>query len=271
MLERLVVGLVLLALGTGRRSDTSLLALHVGGATTTFLDFIELLAHSCFRFLTMSAISAPKMRGWPARINTFLPVFTALGLAAALSGCASDPDKKKEPKKDKEVAALRIHVEQRENGEGGKEVSVLRASPVTFKIEKEPFLDERDLKSAKLEETFTGFAITLRTTLHGRLLLEMNSVSRLGRHLAIVSTWEVGKDKTETRWIAAPQLKAALRDGTLTFVADCTREEAEHIVRGINNVAIKLENQPKPEKPKKDKPSTDDANPDAAKPYQEPR
>lgn len=212
------------------------------------------------------------MRGWPARINTFLPVFVALGVAATLFGCASTPEKKEESKKKKEVAALRIHVEQRENGEGGKEISVLRASPVTLKIEKEPFIDERDLVSAKLEETITGFAITLRTTLHGRLLLEMNSVSRLGRHLAIVSTWEVDKDKTETRWIAAPKLKAALRDGVLTFVPDCSREEAEHIVQGINNVAIKLENQPKPEKPsKKDKSSADAANPDAAKPYQEPR
>ena len=211
------------------------------------------------------------MRAWPARINTFLPVFAALALAAALAGCASTPEKKEESKKKKEVASLRIHVEQRENAEGGKEISVLRASPVTLKIEKEPFIDERDLVSAKLEETITGFAITLRTTLHGRLLLEMNSVSRLGLHLAVVSTWEVAKDKTDTRWIAAPKLKAPLRDGTLTFVPDCSREEAEHIVQGINNVAIKLENQPKPEKPKKDKASPDAANPDATKPYQEPR
>lgn len=212
------------------------------------------------------------MRGWPARINTFFPAWGALTLAAVLAGCASDPAKKKEVKPEKEVAALRIHVEQRENAEGGRTVSVLRSSPVSLNIEKEPFLDERDLKSAKLVDTLSGFAITLETTLHGRLLLEMTSVSRTGRHLAIVSTWEKEKDKTETRWLAAPLLKSALRDGKLTFVPDCEREEAEHIVRGINNVAIKLENQAKPEKPSKSKKGdATDSDADAPKPYKEAR
>ena len=43
------------------------------------------------------------------------------------------------------------------------------------------------------------------------------------------------------------------RFGAFSFIADCSREEAEHIVRGLNNVAIKLENQPKPPKAAKTK------------------
>lgn len=209
------------------------------------------------------------MRGRPARINTFFLSLTVVAVGIALSGCASDPGSKKEVKKEKEVAALRIHVEKRDSDEGGRTVSVLRASPVSLVIEKEPFIDERDIKSAKILDTVTGFAITLDTTLHGRLLLEMTSVSRTGRHLAIVSTWEQEKDKTETRWLAAPLLKVPLRDGKLTFVPDCTREEANHIVSGINNVAIKIGNQEKPEKPKKGANGNDSE--DAAKPYKEAR
>ena len=217
----------------------------------------------------MSAISALKMRGWTVRINTFFPACVLMA-SLWMAGCASDPATKKEPKKDSEVAALRVHVELRDGAEGGRTISVLRASPVSLLIEKEPFLDERDLKSAKLVDTVTGFAISATCTLHGRLVLEMTSVSRTGRHLAIVSTWESAKDKTETRWIAAPVLKGAIREGVLTFVPDCSREEAEHIVRGLNNVAIKLKNQEKPPKPSK-KPAAEEGSDDLVKPFKESR
>jgi hypothetical protein len=44
------------------------------------------------------------------------------------------------------------------------------------------------------------------------------------------------------------------------FTPDLSREEADRLVRGLNNVAIKLENQPKPKKAKEteaDKKKTD--------------
>ncbi len=209
------------------------------------------------------------MRGWTVRINTFFP---ACLLVASLwmAGCASDSASKKGPKPDKEVAAMRVHVELRDGAEGGRTISILRASPVSLLIEKEPFLDERDIKSAKIVETVTGFAVSVTCTLHGRLVLEMTSVSRTGRHLAVVSTWETDKDKSETRWLAAPLLKGALREGVLTFVPDCTREEAEHLVRGLNNLAIKLKNQEKPEKPSK-KATPEDGSDDLVKPFKETR
>ena len=66
---------------------------------------------------------------------------------------------------------------------------------------------------------------------------------------------------------AAPIFREPLRDGAFSFIADCSREEAEHIVRGLNNVAIKLENQPKPPKAPKAKAG---AKPAAPKPDEDP-
>ena len=53
---------------------------------------------------------------------------------------------------------------------------------------------------------------------------------------------------TEARWLAAPRISQRIKDGVLVFTPDATREEAERIVRGLNNVAIKLGNKPKPAK-----------------------
>jgi hypothetical protein len=138
---------------------------------------------------------------------------------------------------------------------------VLRNNPVTLSVDTEPFLDERDIVRARLVDALGGTAIAIDCTFHGRLALEMTSVSRLGRRMAVVSTWTTGKDLTETRWLAAPLFREPLRDGAFSFIADCSREEAEHIVRGLNNVAIKLENQPKPPKAAKAKAGAKPAEP----------
>jgi hypothetical protein len=70
----------------------------------------------------------------------------------------------------------------------------------------------------------------------------MWTVSKQGRRVAVWSKW------TEGRWLAAPQVMKPIEDGVLVFAIDGTREEAERIVRGLNNVAVKLGNKPKPDK-----------------------
>jgi hypothetical protein len=70
----------------------------------------------------------------------------------------------------------------------------------------------------------------------------MWTVDKPGRRVAIWSKW------TEGRWLAAPQVRKPIEDGYIAFAPDATREEAERIVRGLNNVAIKLKNQAKPDK-----------------------
>ncbi len=216
----------------------------------------------------MTTFSDRKVRSYGIRFNSFFPMLL-VGLLAW--GCATTPEEKKAKQEKNEVAALRLYLEA---GDTGKTVSVLRSSPVRLQIESEAFLDERDVKTARLTDTFGGFAIAIETTSHGRMTLEAGSVTRQGRRMAIACTWETGDGKsTETRWLAAPVFRHPMRDGYFTFTPDCSREEAEHIVRGLNNVAIKLENQQKPgKKPEKsDLPSQPSSAEEAIKAYKEGR
>lgn len=196
----------------------------------------------------MTTFSGRKVRSYGIRFNS---IFPTLLVGLLVWGCATTPEEKKAKAEKKEVASLRVHLEA---GDMGKTVSVLRSSPVQLQVEGEALLDERDVKSVRLTEAFGGFAIVVETTIHGRLALESGSVTRLGRRMAIASTWSTGDGQsTETRWLAAPVIRQPLRNGFFSFTPDCTHEEAEHIVRGLNNVAIKLENQDKPgKKPEKD-------------------
>jgi hypothetical protein len=44
----------------------------------------------------------------------------------------------------------------------------------------------------------------------------------------------------EARWIAAPKMQYRITNGLFVFTPDTTHEEAERIVRGLNNVAKKI-------------------------------
>ena len=77
---------------------------------------------------------------------------------------------------------------------------------------------------------------------HGSWLLEQYSTQNLGRHFAIFSQFAAPPDQklNQGRWLAAPKLTQRITNGVLTFAPDATREEAEQIVVGLNNVAKKL-------------------------------
>lgn len=208
------------------------------------------------------------MRSWRGRFNTFL----TLVLGFLTWGCDTTPKGKQVREEKKEVAALRIHLEANEDAPGAKTVSVLRSSPVQLSVERDALLDERDIKSARLMETPGGFLIVIECTFHGRMSLEAGSVTRMGRHMAIASTWATGDgEHTDTRWLAAPVFRQALRDGVFSFTPDCSLEEARHIVRGLNNVAVKLENQPKPGKKAEAENAAPSAAGDTIKAYKEAR
>ena len=72
-----------------------------------------------------------------------------------------------------------------------------------------------------------------------------------------------------TRWLAAPMITRPIENGVIAFTPDCTREEADIFVLGLNNVAIKLENQAKP--PKKGKKPKEQADPDFDRFNQKPK
>ena len=63
-------------------------------------------------------------------------------------------------KKNKEVSALRVHIEANPDNSGTSQtVSVLRADPVLITIANEPILTEANIVAAKVIDAHGGFAI----------------------------------------------------------------------------------------------------------------
>lgn len=161
---------------------------------------------------------------------------------------------KKDEKLDKQASTLRFHLETESTGMGTGKVKILRSSPVTLTVDRNAFADEGFIEEARVIDGLGGHMIYVRFNSQGTLRLQMATVTRAGRRVAIHSTW------TESRWLAAPLPPRPIEDGVIVFTPDASREECERIVRGVNNVAIKLGNQPKPnkkadnpKKPKKEK------------------
>ncbi len=200
----------------------------------------------------MISLTGRTMRVRSGRIKSF---FGAILLGAVLSAGAADDldaDKKAKPAKEeksekdvsKQASTIRLHMETDGGGAGSGKIKVLRAAPVSINVEKNAFVDEGFLEKAELLDTIGGHMILLKFNQQGALRLQMWTVQKTGRRIAIWSRW------TEGRWLGAPVAARPLEDGAIGFTPDATREEAERIVRGLNNVAIKLGNQKKPEKPK---------------------
>lgn len=175
------------------------------------------------------------------RFNIYLLLAAGLSL---VSGCKSS----KEREEAKEASSLRLFIETEFDTTGTKTavVPVFRASPILVRISKEPVVDEGHIEDARVIDTVGGFAIQVKYDFRGTLTLDSLTSTHRGRRLVIYSMF------TEGRWLAAPKITTSIKDGTLIFTPDSTREEAERIVRGLNNVAIKLGNKEK-EKPGKKK------------------
>ena len=172
------------------------------------------------------------------RFNLYLGL-TGLLLAACQS---------QKSKQHSQLTTLRIHVQTNGTDTNHVEViSVFRRQPLQLKIEKEPIISERDISEAKIVAAVGGFSIRLQFAHQGNLLLEQYSSMNRGKHLAIFSQFadQPGGPINSGRWLAAPMITRPIRDGTLEFAPDATREEAEQIVLGLNNDARRLENNPK--------------------------
>ena len=164
------------------------------------------------------------------RFNTYLSCLVALLFCA---GCETT---KEDRRKKKEMTLMRFHIETNPDGtERTTTVPVFRANPSQINIMKVPFLDEGSVAQAALVEgQGGGFMISVQFNHHGTLLLDNMTTTFRGQRVAVMAVFG------ETRWLAAPQIVRRLTDGILTFTPDCTHEEAERIVRGLNNVAKKL-------------------------------
>ena len=180
------------------------------------------------------------MKIQPWRFNTYL-LLGAFLMAAV--GCETTGAGKKDEKNEKkQLSTLRIHLEANRDGTQAKDpVPVFRESPLLVNINKAPFLTEANVTGAKLLDVMGGFVIQLQFDHAGLFLLEEYTVANKGRRMAIFS--QFGATSKEARWLAAPLIKQRIVDGSLTFTPDASREEAERIVRGLNNVAAKNQKQ----------------------------
>lgn len=178
----------------------------------------------------------------PTRFNIYL---LCLALLAPAAGCRSP-----ESRREKQLATIRVHLEVNPDGTGlGEPVPIYRAHPTLVNVDKGPFLTEGDVAEARVTlDTLGGFALQIQFAPRGTLLLEQYTAVNPGKRFAIFS--EFGEKFAEHRWLGAPIIARRIPNGVLAFTPDATREEAEQIARGLNNVAIKTGNLTKPKKSK---------------------
>src|SRR5689334_23173191 len=105
-------------------------------------------------------------------------------LAVILScGCKSPEERKKS----KEASTLRLFLASAREKSGLHGVVVNRQNPISFSVEREPFLTEADLESAAVVDVPGGYAISAQFNGHGALVLEQLTVAHKGQHIAVQS------------------------------------------------------------------------------------
>jgi len=163
------------------------------------------------------------------RFNIYLTLAFLLGLV-----CGYQTGKPK-----KEVGALRVHIEVSPDPTGtSQNISVLRSDPVLVTIKREPILTEANIVWAKVIDARGGFAIEIKFDENGAWLLEQYSAANPGRHFVIFGQWS--EKPVAGRWLAAPLITHRIDDGVLAFTPDCSREEADQLVPGLNNIAKQI-------------------------------
>lgn len=162
-------------------------------------------------------------------------IYLILVLATVLaSGCQSPETKKK-----KELAALHLHMEANPDPLHHTEVaSIIRENPFEVTVERTPFLTDANIAEAKVINAMGGFAISIQFNREGQWLLEQYTTANRGRKIAVFCQW--GAELKEHRWLAAPAVSKRISDGLFIFTPDASREEADEIALGLNNVAKKM-------------------------------
>ncbi|HKQ38010.1 MAG TPA: hypothetical protein VJ063_08025 [Verrucomicrobiae bacterium] len=155
--------------------------------------------------------------------NTYLLLLTGL-----MAGCQTDPKKK-------ELSTFRMHIETNPDSTGkSSPVTIGRSEPFPVNVENVPFITESHVENAAVIDALGGFQIMVQLNRQGTWLLEQYSLASRDKRAAIFSNFG------SPRWLAAPKLSRKISDGVLVFTPDCTREEAERIVRGVNNLVKQI-------------------------------
>jgi hypothetical protein len=175
-------------------------------------------------------------------LSTFNTYLCGLALLALAAGCETEKkleSNEKDPKT--QMTILRCHMEATPDPiKRTSEVPVFRARPVLLTIDRDCFLNEQNVLSADLVEEPGGFSIRIEFERQGRWLLENFTARNPGRRIVIYAGFG-----PEQRWLAAWTIQGVIANGKLTFTPDASREEADRIVRGLNNVAKKMDHDPR--------------------------
>ena len=151
-------------------------------------------------------------------------------------GCRTHKDNQ-----NKVFASLRIHLEAGpQDTDREVQVPIYRAQPVQMLVQNEPFLTEAQVAWAKVVDVLGGFDLQIQFDRQGIWLLQQYSANNRGRHFALYSEFsEKGKKAKDGRWLAAPAFSTLISTGLIQFTPDTTREEADQIALGLNNIARK--------------------------------
>jgi hypothetical protein len=175
------------------------------------------------------------MKVYAGRFNLY---FALIAAVMFLAGCETGGN----GKNDKVVAALRVHIQINPDNAGdlstAQTVSVLRDDPVSVTIAKEPILTEANIIKARVIDTPGGFAIEAQFDEISALVLEQYTAANPGKHFVIFGQW--GDKLVNGRWLAAPLITNHISNGILSFTPDMSRDEADQLVLGLNNVAKKI-------------------------------
>jgi hypothetical protein len=168
--------------------------------------------------------------------NIYLLLLLAMGVT---TGCKTEGGHRK-----KILASFRLYQETTPTArDPGQKVTVGREHPIRLNIERDACLTENMVKEAKVLEVVGGYALQVTFDARGAWLLEQFTAALRGKRLVVFSQFHkpstTDENLSETRWLAAPKVTHNISDGTLVFSPDATREEADMIATGLNNV-VKL-------------------------------
>jgi hypothetical protein len=207
-----------------------------GHAAFAFLFFVVLFAHIVLLYFAeiMPFVWRVMMKMRRIPFNIYLLV-----LAALLAGCQSPDSKppaesgKKKPS-GKEGSTLRFHYVINPDGtERCLPITVYRANPMTFHIDRTPFLWEVSVTRASVVTNLGSYGLRVEFDRPGAITLDTFSTLYKSHHIAIYS------DFGQSRWLAAPIITRRITNGVFEFTPDASREETERIARGLNNLAKK--------------------------------
>jgi preprotein translocase subunit SecD len=167
-----------------------------------------------------------------------------LYLLALLAGFLACGCQSTEKKQKKQLSTLRVHVQVTPDAtDKSAPVPIYREAPVLVNVQRAAFLTEADITEARVINVTGGFVMQVLFNQRGTWLLEQYSANHVGKQFAIFS--QFGEALKESRWLGAPRIPRRITNGMLVFTPDATREEAEQIALGLNNVARRTQQHPR--------------------------